>query len=47
MKHIQLTSRQRPALAYFYNITLSQKLSELTTIVSLVSTVKEMFTGGE
>ncbi len=45
MKHIRTTTQSRPAKAYFYNISLTQKLSELTTIVSLVGSVKGLFGG--
>ncbi len=39
MKRIRPVSKSIPAKAYYYNISLTQKLSELVTLVSLVESI--------
>ena len=39
MKRIKPVSRSIPAKAYYYNISLTQKLSEIVTLVSLVESI--------
>ena len=46
MRHLSLVSKPLPVPAYYYNVSLMQKLSELVTIGSLLETVKNFLTGG-
>ena len=39
MKHTKPVSRSIPAKAFYYNISLTQKISELSTIASFADTV--------
>lgn len=34
MRHVTTISRQRPAMAFYYNLSLTQKIMELATIAS-------------
>jgi hypothetical protein len=43
MRHLRPVTR--PAPAYYYNISLTQKLSELVTLGSLLESVKNILTG--
>ena len=45
MKHVAWVSKARPAKAYYYNVSLTQKLSEVVTIVSLLESLKGMVIG--
>lgn len=38
MRHITSISRSNPAKAFYYNISLTQKISELATIASFLDT---------
>lgn len=42
MKHLNPVSRPIPLKAYYYNISLTQKLGELVTIVSIAESIKNM-----
>ncbi len=46
MRHIKTVSRNVPAKAFYYNLSLTQKLTELATIVSALDSVKNMLVGG-
>ncbi|HOZ46411.1 MAG TPA: hypothetical protein PLO37_14930 [Candidatus Hydrogenedentes bacterium] len=45
MKHLMPMSRPLPAKAYYYNLSLAQKLSELTTLVSVVVMIVDLVGG--
>jgi len=51
MKHHRIISRNRPQPAFYYQISLTEKLMELATIASFldsfVGTIKGLFTPQE
>lgn len=50
MRHVTPISRAMPAHAFYYNISLTQKLTELATLASfgdaVLGMVKGLFDGG-
>jgi hypothetical protein len=46
MRHLSLVSKPLPVPAYYFNVSLTQKLSELVTIGSILETAKSFLTGG-
>lgn len=45
MKHVIPISRQRPAKAFYYNLSLTQKIMELATIASFADSALGMLKG--
>ncbi len=50
MRHVKPVSRAVPTQAFYYNISLTQKLTEIATLASfadaVLGTVKGLFDGG-
>ena len=45
MKHVTPVSRLRPAKAFYYNLSLTQKIMELATISSFADSALGMLKG--
>lgn len=45
MKHVRVITRTRPMPAFYYNISLTQKITELATIASFVDSALGMIKG--
>jgi len=46
VKHVSTITQARPAYCFYYNVSLTQKITELATLASFADAILGMLKGG-